>query len=601
MIRTLQMVNALLSAHERRRAVQVFILMLFMALIETLGVVSIMPFVAVLADPEVVATNPYLANVYQYFGFDDPETFLVLLGAAALGIFLLGLSVKALTIYALVRFTNMRLHTITCRLLGAYLWQPYKFFLGRNTADLGKSVLSEVGRVTNGVLLPLLRVVSGVVVAVSILLLLVVVEPLLSLGVALVLGGAFFCVYLVTRRLLQRIGRDRVEANQLRFVLANEALNGIKELRLMGRINAYLARFREPSERYARHQATSKTIGDIPQYGIQALVFGGALFSVLFLKASQGSLAEALPLISLYAFAGYRLMPAFQLIFSNLTRIRFSIPALEALYEDLADKEMQASLVQVEGRNPPVRLNGAIRLQDVSFHYPSTGRPAIEGLNLTIPRGSSAAFVGSTGAGKSTVIDLILGLLEPSQGAILVDDQPLEGSSLRGWQNNIGYVPQATYLADDTVAANIAFGIPYAKIDRVAVERAAEAAQIHGFVVSDLPNGYDTVVGERGIRLSGGQRQRLAIARALYHDPEIVVFDEATSALDNMTEAIVMEAIEALRGAKTVIIIAHRFSTIQQCDRIHLLKEGQLVANGSYSELLEASVDFKELVQAAKV
>ena len=597
MIRTVRMMSALLDAHERRRAVQVFVLMLVMASIEALGVVSIMPFVAVLANSDIVTTNTHLALVYKYLGFTDPDAFLIFLGLATLGIFLTGLAFKAATAYVSLRYTTMRMHNITCRLLAAYLRQPYSFFLGRNTADLGKTVLSEVGRVTNGVLLPMLKVLSGLVVAVAILLTLVLVEPFLSLAVAVVLGGAFVLVYLSTRRLLHVIGRDRVKANELRFVLANEALNGIKELRLMGRVDAYLGRFRRPSERYARHQATSKTIGELPQFGIQAIVFGGALFSVLFLKASRGGLDEALPYISLYALAGYRLMPAFQAIFNNLTRIRFTIPALELLYKDLTHRETQA-LLDDQQRESVARLNGTVCLEDVSFQYPGIERAAIRGVGLAIPRGASIAFVGSTGAGKSTVVDLILGLLQPTQGRISVDDQTLQGDSLRGWQANIGYVPQATYLADDSVAANIAFGIPYSRIDRSAVERAARAAQIHEFVVGDLAEGYDTIVGERGIRLSGGQRQRLAIARALYHDPEVVVFDEATSALDNVTEAIVMEAIEALRGSKTVIIIAHRFSTIKQCDQIYLLKDGQLIADGTFEDLLESNTDFKNLVRA---
>ncbi|TQV83956.1 ABC transporter ATP-binding protein [Denitrobaculum tricleocarpae] len=593
------MVRTLLSDHEQRRAVQVFALMLVMAVVETLGVVSIMPFVLVLANPEVVESNKQLSFVYSYLGFTDPDRFLVLLGCITIGIFLLSMAIRAVTTYALVRFTTMRLHSISSRLLTAYLRQPYSFFLGRNTADLGKSVLSEVGRVTNGILMPMLRLLSGAVVALAILILLLFMEPLLSLAVALVLGGAFTAVYLVSRRLLHRIGRERVTANQLRFVLASEALNGIKELRLMGRVETYLQRFRKPSEDFARYQATSTLIGDLPQFGIQAIAFGGGLFTVVYLKATRGGLDEALPLISLYALAGYRLMPAFQLIFNNLTKIRFAFPALEVLYEDLTRKEALAVKDDDLESAPPAPLNGAVDFQDVSYSYPEMERPAVHGLNLAIQRSESVAFVGSTGAGKSTVIDLMLGLLKPTEGQILIDGQVLEGANLRGWQRNIGYVPQATYLADDTIAANIAFGVSRDKVDVAAVERAARAAQIHDFIVRELPESYETVVGERGIRLSGGQRQRLAIARALYHDPAVVVFDEATSALDNVTEAIVMEAVETLRGTKTVIIIAHRFSTIRHCDKIYVMEAGQLVADGTYSQLSESSGYFKKLVQAA--
>jgi ATP-binding cassette, subfamily B, bacterial PglK len=389
-----------------------------------------------------------------------------------------------------------------------------------------------------------------------------------------------------------------MRANERRFVLANEALNGIKELRLMGRERAYLERFEEPSARFARNQASSKVIGQLPQFGIQALAFGGALLTMLYLLNQKGTLEGGLPLLALYGFAGYRLMPAFQELFKSLTEVRFFAPAVDALHEDLVRKERDA----VELTDPvpaEARVNGGIRLESVGLSYPGAERVALHDLDLEIPVGCSAAFVGTTGAGKSTAVDLILGLLEPTSGRVLVDGQTLAGKHLRAWQSNIGYVPQATYLADDTVAANIAFGVAVRKIDRAAVERAARAARIHEFIAHQLPQGYDTVIGERGIRLSGGQRQRLAIARALYHDPAVVVFDEATSALDMPTEAAVMEAIEELHGRKTVLLIAHRLSTVRNCDRIFLLADGRLCASGSFEELMEKSEIFRALVHHA--
>ncbi len=597
MLRTLRMQYTLLSPHERKRALQVFALMLTMAMVETLGIASILPFFTMLANPEAVQENAYLAEAYEILGFTDPQTFVLFLGTATLIIFVTALALKAATSYATVRFTIMRSHTIACRLLSAYLRQPYVFFLGRNTTELGKSVLTETGKVASGVMLPLLRMLAGAIVATAIVTLLLVVEPLLSLIAAGVLGGSFTVVYLFTRHFLRQIGIDRVAANQERFVIANEALSGIKELQLLGHVDSYLKRFIKPSERFARHQATSTLINELPQFGIQAVAFGGGLGALLYLTAQRGGLEEAIPLVSLYAFAGYRLLPAFQILFSNLARIRFSLPALEALYEDLMLRENQ---VAVSGRPADAieqRLEGDIRLENVSFSYPNVDYPAIAEITLSVPRGSSAAFVGSTGAGKSTVVDVILGLLRPDEGGLLIGEECLDSENIRGWQRNIGYVPQSTYLADDTIAANIAFGVPAKEIDLAAVQRAATAAQIDEFVTQDLPEGYNTVVGERGIRLSGGQRQRIAIARALYHDPEVVVFDEATSALDNITEAVVMTAIEALRGSKTVIIIAHRTSTVERCDRIFVMKDGRLREAGTYEELFGSSVLFKDLVQ----
>lgn len=601
MFYTLKKLRTLLTDSEFTRAKFVFILMLGMASLETLGVASIMPFVSVLANPEAVETNPYLTALYDYIGFSNTQTFLFFLGIVVLFLFVSTLVFKALTTYAIARFSFMRLHSISCRLLEAYLRQPYEFFLSRNTADLSKVVLSEVQQVTGSVLIPFLRILSGGVVAIAIVTLLLVVEPQLSLIVAITLGGAYSGIYLVTRKLLHRIGTDRLRANEQRFVLANEALSGVKELRLLGREDVYLERFKDPSERFARHQATNQVIGVLPHYGIQAIAFGGILIMMLYLLSQRGGIQAALPLVAVYAFAGYRLMPAFQEIFRNLTQLRFSLPALDALCDDLSGKESKALNRDGEKTATPIKLTQSIRLEKVSYQYPGSKILALEDLTLTIFAGTSVAFVGSTGAGKTTAIDLILGLLEPAKGTIFIDDEPLHCKRLHSWQRNIGYVPQSIYLVDDTVTANIAFGVTWKDIDLEAVERAARAAHIHEFVVGQLQYGYDTIVGERGVRLSGGQRQRLAIARALYHDPDVVVFDEATSALDSSTEAAVMEAIEELHGQKTVLLIAHRLSTVRSCDQIHVLENGRRRASGSYSELMSSSKSFQHLARASSI
>lgn len=584
---------ALLNKAEKRRARLVFLLMLGTAFLEMLGVASIMPFVGVLATPGIVESNEYLAAANQWLGFDEPRTFLIFLGAVVLILFVSSLVFKALSAYAVLRFSNMRSHAFCYRLLKGYLSQPYSFFLGRNTAELSKTLFSEVNEVINGGLIPALKVLSGTIVSSMIILLLMVVEPVLTLIVGVVLGGAFTTVYVVSRRYLQRIGKSRVDANQQRFLLANESLNGIKELRLMGRESSYLARFHKVSERFASYQASSKAMGDIPSFAIQAIAFGGVLVLVLYLMGRYGGLEGALPLIALYAFAGYRLLPAFQEIFKNSTQLRFYSAAVDSLHADLASMPQTDSISTVTMVGE--RLNGDLHLEQVSFQYASAAKPALCDLSIHIPSGTSAAFVGTTGAGKSTVVDLILGLLEPTSGSIRVGDQPLQGNSLKAWQRNIGYVPQTIYLADASIAENIAFGVPKADIDMQAAERAARAAHIHDFIVEQLPEGYRTHTGERGVRLSGGQRQRIGIARALYHNPEIVVFDEATSALDNATEAAVMQAVNELRGEKTIILIAHRLSTVERCDTIFMLEHGRLCASGTYQELMAGSDAFSRL------
>ncbi|MGH8120576.1 MAG: ABC transporter ATP-binding protein, partial [Gammaproteobacteria bacterium] len=298
------------------------------------------------------------------------------------------------------------------------------------------------------------------------------------------------------------------------------------------------------------------------------------------------------------SFAGYRLLPAFRDIFKNLTQLRFSLPSLDTLYDDLTLMEQQ---IPITTTSQTLHLQESITLEDVTYRYPGAEAMALSGINLTIPAGKSVGFVGSTGAGKSTAVDIILGLLTPAQGRVLIDGQPLEAHCITAWQRTLGYVPQVIYLTDDTVAANIAFGIPKEQIDQQALVRAARAAHIDEFITRELPYGYDTEIGERGIRLSGGERQRLAIARALYHDPDVVVFDEATSALDNVTEKVVMEAIKDLHGSKTVILIAHRLPTVRNCDRIFLLEQGRLVGEGSYDELAGSNAGFQRFTRATGV
>ncbi len=595
MLKAYRLLGELLSSRERMHAKLVLLLMLIMAFLDTVGIASVMPFVAVLSNPEFVKTNYYLAKVYNWFGYTSPESFLFSLGILLFILFVISLTFRALTTYAITRFSTMRLHSITCRLLGVYLRQPYVFFIGRNTGDLRTSILSEVSQVTRGVLVPCMSLISDVLVTIALFSLLLIVEPLIPLGVAVLLGVFYSVVYFFSRRMVRGIGKDRFKANKQRYILASEGLNGVKELKLMGREQAYLERFKQASERFAKHQAANQIIGLLPGFGIQAIAFGGVILMILYLLKQHGDLEGALPIIALYTFAGYRLMPGFQGIFKNIIQIRFTLPVLESLCKDYALKQEKA--IRKEKKNyTQLFIRESIRLHNVNYRYPQASSNALNNINLTIPAGNSVGFVGTTGAGKSTIVDIILGLLTPSEGEVIIDCQTLNTENLRAWQDNIGYVPQTTYLADDTVAANIAFGIPAETINKEALEYAAKTAHIHDFIESDLEHGYDTRIGERGIKLSGGQRQRLAIARALYHNPDVVIFDEATSALDNATEAAVMEAVEELHGLKTVILIAHRLSTIKNCDRIFLLEKGTLIADGTYDELLTHSEKFIRMV-----
>jgi ATP-binding cassette, subfamily B, bacterial PglK len=582
----------LLTPHERRRGLQVLAFMLGMAVFETVGIASILPFLAVAGNPELVEANSALNFLYGLGGFRSVDSFLFALGIAAFLVVVISSGLRAVTRYVIHRYTQMRRYTLSARLLQSYLRQPYGFFLNRNTAHLAKSVLSEVDSVVTQVLKPGMEVISYGLIAFMLVALLFAVDPVLAFVIAGVMGGIYSVVYAVFRGRLRRLGQARVLANRARFQAASEAFGGIKDLKVLGREQAYLRRYRKPAKEFARVSYVHNALAATPRYLIEATAFGGILALTLTLMATRENMGDVLPLLGLYAFGGYRLLPAAEHIYTGITTIRFGWPAVESLYDDLT-----ASRPAPDDALPgeTLTLASGIRFQNVSFGYPGANGHVLKGLDFMIPALTSVALVGRTGSGKTTAVDLILGLLEPSEGQILVDGTPLREIGIRNWQKAVGYVPQSIYLADASVADNIAFGISRADIDRAAVERAARIANLHDFVVGELPAGYDTEVGDRGIRLSGGQRQRIGIARALYHDPTVLVLDEATSALDAATERAIMEAVERLSGEKTIIMIAHRMTTVERCDRIVVLDRGEVKGIGTCDDLKQSNPTFRRL------
>ena len=570
----------LLSPQERRRA---WLL---------LGMILVM---AMLANPQVVETNAYLAAAYAALGFTAIEPFLFFLGVMVFVALVLSISFKALTTWALTHFTQMRNYSLSMRLVAGYLHQPYEWFLNRHSADLGKNVLVEVQQIITGALIPLMQSLAQGAVVLAILSLLLAVDPLLALFLGLGLGIAYGGIYAALRQRLTRAGKARLAANLGRFQVLTEAFGGIKEVKIAGLEQAFLDRFESPAYRFARTQVIATVIGQMPRQALEIIAFGGMLLVVLYLMRTAQGLQGALPIIALYAFAGYRLMPALQQLYTQSTQLRFAGPALDSLHQDL--RQLAHVTVPLQ-EDAPLALTQAIRLSDLSYRYPQATHPAVHDLTLDIPARATVGLVGTTGSGKTTTVDIILGLLLPQSGQLLIDGVPLTVANRRAWQGSLGYVPQQIYLADDSVAANIAFGIPPDRIDQGAVERAARIAKLHDFVSQELPQGYATLVGERGVRLSGGQRQRIGIARALYHQPQVLILDEATTALDNLTEQAVMDAVHALGHEITIILIAHRLSTVRECDRIYLLDKGRLANQGTYEELLAASAHFRVMAQA---
>lgn len=585
----------LLSPAERKRAGVLMAMMLVMALLDMLGVASILPFIAVLANPALVETNPILSWAYQFsanVGVDSMDQFMFLLGFLVFVLLVFSLTFKALTTYAQTRFALMREYSIGKRLVEVYLHQPYSWFLNRHSADLGKNILSEVSGVISGSLVPVMTLLAQIAVTLALLGLLLVVDPWLAISVGFVLGFAYGGILGFMNGWLNTLGQARIQANQERYTVVSEAFGAVKEVKAGGLEAIFIERFAKPAETYAKGQATAQVIAQMPRFALEAIAFGGMLLVILYLMSQSGSFADALPIIALYAFTGYRLMPALQQIYGSLTQLKYAGPALKALHTDLMGLKPVVHDCKVL---EPLPLNKCIELNNIVYQYPNANSPALNGINFRILARSTVGLVGSTGSGKTTTVDLVLGLLEPQAGTLCIDGHVVNASNRRQWQKSIGYVPQHIYLADDTVSANIAFGLAPEMVDQQAVERAAKIANLHDFVVQNMPQGYGTMVGERGVRLSGGQRQRIGIARALYHNPCVLVLDEATSALDNITEQAVMDAVNNLSHNITIILIAHRLTTVRQCDQIYLLEKGELKARGTFEELVSQNNTFQKM------
>jgi ABC-type multidrug transport system fused ATPase/permease subunit len=594
MIATYRKLFDLLNARERRAVVGMVALTLVMSFLDVLGVASILPFLAVVSNPDLIQENAILRAAYVFVGEPSINTFLIILGFAAFLFVLFTALFRAGTFYVLTRFVTMRVPSLSLRLMQAYLSRPYVWFLQRHSADLGKSILSEVGQVVRGPVYAGVNLVAHTMMLAFLVGFLLFLEPAAAIGAAVLFGGSYGLIYLLVRRPLARMGEERLHTNKERFQIMQESMGGIKNVKLMGLERSYLHRFEGPATRQARNTAAQSIISELPRHLLEVIAFGGMILFVLWLLVTQGgSIAGIIPILGVYAFAAARTFPTIQKLFGAISQLRFGQAALDALHSDLlgdADRDLDRG-ADLE----PMHLRDKLELVDVSFGFPGSDKPTLSGLSLTIPARTSVGIVGATGAGKTTAVDLILGLLSGDAGELRVDGRVVDESNVRAWQKSVGYVPQDIFLTDDSVAANIAFGIPPEKIDRAAVERAAQAAALHDFVTTELPDGYDTLVGERGTRLSGGQRQRIGIARALYSEPDLLVFDEATSALDNVTEREVMRAVQELGSTKTIILIAHRLSTVRNCDQVIMLENGHVAAADTYEGLVARHDGFRAL------
>ena len=584
---TIKKLSFLLTPIERRNALLLLLMFVIMALLDMIGVASILPFMAVLTNPSLIETNMILNYMYQVsniFGVENDQEFFFALGFLVFIILIISLIFKAITTYIEVKFLQMCEYNVSKRLVEGYLYQPYIWFLNRNSAELGKSILSQVSIVID-IMRSLMSLISKSIIAIALIALLIIANPKLSMIVGLTLSLAYGIIFYFTRKYLNSLGKENLKNDELRFIAVSEAFGAAKEIKVGGLERAYIKSYSNAAKIFAQNKAILKVISQLPRYILEGIAFGGIMLLILYLMSQEGSFNNAIPVISLYAFAGYRLMPVMQNIYMSLSQISFSSPSLDNLYYDIG----KLNPIKNNYLEEKLSFDKEIVLNNIDFNYPNTSQKALQGISLNIPAKSTIGLIGATGSGKTTLLDIILGLLMSDKGTLEIDGEVLSKKNLRSWQRNIGYVPQHIYLSDDTIAANIAFGVESKNINQIDIERASKIANLHDFIINELPDKYNTTIGERGIRLSGGQRQRIGIARAVYLNPKILILDEGTSALDNETEKKVMESINNLSKKITIILVAHRLNTVRNCDKIYKFEKGKVIAEGKFDEIINTN------------
>lgn len=591
---TLRKIFYILPKGDPVKLVVILFLMLVAAVLEVAGIGMIPAFVAIVADPDRVMQVDWLQPLFGMMAITTSKDLLIWGSVALVGIFIIKSAYIIVFNYFEARYIYNRRYTISHRLMRSYMHAPYIFHLQRNTAELLRNISQEINVFTSSVITNLLKMSREAVMTLAILVFLFVMEPLITVLVITLSGLGAGTFILLNKRKMKEYGQEEQERRAEMIKALNQGLGGIKDARVLNREEEFIDKFRIEALKSTHLMAYIRFIQQVPRPVVETTAVVGMLLVSVLLVWQDRPMGTIIPILTLFAMATVRLMPSIQQLVSMYTNLRYNMVSLNPIYDDLRELEQYNSKFTKDRKNKnSLYFEKQIEIRNLSYSYPESMEQVLHRVSLTIPKGKAVAFVGSSGAGKTTLVDLVLGLLEPNGGEILLDGVNIQ-ENLSAWQKNIGYIPQSIYLADESLRSNIAFGLPDAEIDDAKVIQAVELAQLEP-MVSSLPNGLDTVVGEHGTRLSGGQRQRIGIARALYHDPKVLVMDEATSALDNITEKQITKAIESLKGERTLIIIAHRLTTVKNCDTLYFMENGKVIQEGTYPELVNSNIRFREM------
>ena len=573
---------------ERTQLLALLMVVLVGSLLEIVGIGVFLPFVKIVSEPNLALENARAGAILRRLGLVEPGSIILTSSVALVSLFAFKSVYLAVQWRLVYRFGYRKMAQVSAEIFGGYLRSPLAFHFNRNSTELTQTLSTEVKLAFGEVLTPSILLSAEVIVAIGIVAVLVVVNPVAALGGLVAVGLLGWTIARLTRRRLHVLGQVRADEQQQKFRYLQQGLGGIKEIRVLRREDFFERGFRRSEKRYVRALQGSLLLNLYPRLAMELVAVFLLTGTIALLLLSGRGLEEALPTLAVFGAAVIRLVPAAGKITSGVNRIRFYTPSVVIVHDEWlrakrADKEFQEL-----NAGPPIIFRKEIRFEEVHYEYPDAPHPAVQSLSLSIPLGQSVGFVGPSAAGKTTLLHLLLGFLEPTSGRILVDGADIR-RNIGSWQRQIGYIPQDLYLLDDSVRRNVAFGIPDDEIDEEAVWKALEAAELVASI-RDLDTGLDALTGERGARLSGGQAQRLAIARALYHDPQVLILDEATSSLDYETEARISTTLQSLAGTKTLVIVSHRHQTVRHCDTIHVLENGRLASSGAFSEVFSTAI-----------
>jgi HlyD family secretion protein len=596
MIKITKQLFSLLTPNQRKRFYLLQFLVILMAFMEIIGVASIIPFMALVGDMTQLQQETFYAQVYQASGIESESEFVVILGIGVVVTLFVSGTISLFTTWRLCMFGTQLGTELSTRLYTHYIKQNWLFHASVNSAKLTKKIVNETNRVSGGIILPLMQMNARVVFTLFMVISIFIYDPRVAIVGLSVFAIVYLILFKIVKRSLERNGKAISQIFSKRYRLNNEGFGGIKDLLLLGRGDNFIESFNQTSKSLAHSQGTINALAQVPRYFIELVAFGSMMTITLYLISSyDGNLGMILPTLSLYTLAAFKLLPAIQNIYANVAAIKGNIAAFESIHDDLIWSSKPKALIQ-ESKQSFLRVKHQISLNNITFTYPDKTKSTLQKINMSILANSVIGIVGPSGSGKSTLINILLGLIEPQQGEMKIDNTILNYKNRRSWQNTIGFVAQDIFLSDRSIAENVAFGISKNEINLDKVKKALELSHLTELLQS-LEKGIYTPVGERGVKLSGGQSQRIGIARALYHEAEILVFDEATSSLDGISERRVMDAIHEFGGQKTIIMIAHRIKTVQNCNKIFYIDKGRVVDQGTYKELIERNDDFKNMAR----